>query len=697
MQLVEWKPVKSPQASIAGSSAQRKECSEKSTRDYNRLKSHIDEWDWRTMQAAADEVRSKMQIKPTDLVLEVGCGMGAFLSVLLYPGQKGFGFDLCEAQVRRGGHDPSLHGQIKFGAADAQRLPLRTESFDKVVCYGLFQRLPDQKTATRVLQELVRVCKDEGSVLIGDVSGMLEEPRRFLTRLGLRERLTENLLTIAAPFWSLRRHWHKTSQRLCLRRSFFRNAVKGLPCEVHFNTFGAGTDTRSRFDVCITKFAASHGPVRAPIGPSRQPEPICHRITLEEFQSFEEMLPYKEDWNALAEKVGADIFASFDWCATWWKHFHHRRKPKFFIARAEGRMVACLPLFHETVGYGPWRIDVIRLAGSCDAGTRCDLAIEPGYIPAVFREVLRRLDQTGPWDIIHIGDLPGDYDHGRVVAQALHEAAKQARVIYRTGYYSNSVFDIPETYQQYLNQLSQNERSSIRRTERRLAQEHHAIVENVSPEELDAAFQEFHQQHEAWWARSGHLGYFRDWPGSLEFHRDFSKVQAREGRLHLLRLSAGNETVGFHYCHRFGKRIHWFSGSRSSNSRWDAYSPGRQLHCAIVRQAVELGLTQIDGMNGYFEYKKRWGARYNQLQNITLLSKDAWSRLAIRDFRSASRLHYLYNRVWYWHLAPWLRRRFPQFTPHWLERGQTQKFMRTRFMEYASADQADDAICYPAA
>ncbi len=623
MQLVEWKaskPLRPPAADIA---ADWRRNFEHSAAAPNWLGAHKWNVDLRTMKAVADGVRDKLQLAETDRVLEVGCGTGALLSMILHPGQEGFGFDLCEALVRRGVNAEIDRDRIHCGTADAARLPLPSESFDKIICYAVFQCLSDEGTAMRVVRELVRVCKAGGIIFIGDVSGMLEKHRRVLSKIGMRDQSIETLLAAASPFWRLRRRWrHEIPPHLFVRRGMFRKAIEGLPCDLRFHTLGVRPDSRCRFDVCIHKDKAEVSRSNAVVVTSPESDEVHVPISVERFESFDELLPIRRQWDALAEDVGAELFASFDWCSTWWKHYQHGRQPEFFVARAAGEIVACLPFFRETIGYGPWRVNVIRLAGSCDAGTRCDLAVRPQFIDAVFREVTRRLDESGPWDVIHIGDLPGDFAHGRAVAHALQRGCGRGRVIYRTGYYPNSVFDIPGSYEDYLKQLSQNERSSIRRTERRLVDEHHARIRVTTIDELDTVFDQFHRQHEAWWAKSGHLGYFRDWPGSLDFHREFSEVQAREGRLHLLRLEAAGETIGFHYSHRFGKKIHWFSGSRSVDARWDPYSPGRQLHCATVREAVEHGVTQIDGLNGYYDFKKRWGARYNLLQNITVMSQD---------------------------------------------------------------------------
>jgi CelD/BcsL family acetyltransferase involved in cellulose biosynthesis len=308
--------------------------------------------------------------------------------------------------------------------------------------------------------------------------------------------------------------------------------------------------------------------------------------------------------------------------------------------------------------------------------------------------VARYIDESGPWDIIHLGDLPGDFTHGRSIVEGLQESLPQSRIVYRNGYFPNSVFDIPRSFEQYLDGLSGNERSAIRRTRRRL-QEHPALeIHPVGAASFEEEFTDFLQQHESWWARSGRLGFFSDWPGSAEFHREFGLKLACDGRLHFLKIEANGEPIAYNYSYRFGSRIHWFSGSRSTDSSWDAFSLGRQLHCSLVEQAIENGVSLIDGLSGHYNYKTRWGARSNQLKNITVMSPSLLSRLVVRDVASAVRLDYIFKRIWFWHLAPWIRRRLPPVQVSWLRRGQPRSFVRARFLEYATESRARDALCF---
>src|SRR5262245_9446739 len=68
-------------------------------------------------------------------------------------------------------------------------------------------------------------------------------------------------------------------------------------------------------------------------------------ITVKKHSRFESVEHLRKEWDALAQQVGADLFASFDWCATWWKHFQSDRCLELYIAYLNGELVGCVPLY----------------------------------------------------------------------------------------------------------------------------------------------------------------------------------------------------------------------------------------------------------------------------------------------------------------------------------------------------------------
>ena len=194
-------------------------------------------YDESVVDAVAADLRHKLELTPTDRVAEIGCGTGAMLSRLLYPGQPGVGFDLCEAMVRRVGDfvdDPSC---LRLGVAEADRQPLRSASFDKVFAYSVFQCFPSRAYAQRVLAEAVRLCVPGGIVLIGDIFGAVEKQRQYLLRRFVPRWIVESLLWPAAPIWHLNYVLRRPSDGVRRRpysRGFFHRALACKNCKIEF-------------------------------------------------------------------------------------------------------------------------------------------------------------------------------------------------------------------------------------------------------------------------------------------------------------------------------------------------------------------------------------------------------------------------------------------------------------------------------
>lgn len=217
-------------------------------------------WDYGPQVALATiaDVRSKLDLRPRDRVLEVGAGSGAFLMGVLHPQQPGVGLDLCESLVHASARLGVDRVRIKLGVAEGLHLPIPSESFDKVLCYSVAHHFPGPDYACGVVHELVRVCRVGGVVLLGDVCGVMERHRKALIQRGLPPRVAEGLLTTMVPFRYMR--WLRA--RLCngrwsstYRRGFFERTLRSMACdyEILEQNIPGRKESRGRFDVRILK------------------------------------------------------------------------------------------------------------------------------------------------------------------------------------------------------------------------------------------------------------------------------------------------------------------------------------------------------------------------------------------------------------------------------------------------------------
>jgi ubiquinone/menaquinone biosynthesis C-methylase UbiE len=103
----------------------------------------------------------------TDVALDIACGPGAFVLALAPRVRFARGIDLTPEMLRRARGFQAERGILNaaFVCGDAEQLPFSDGAFDLVSCQCSFHHMPKPQ---RVLQEMIRVAKPEGRLLIID-------------------------------------------------------------------------------------------------------------------------------------------------------------------------------------------------------------------------------------------------------------------------------------------------------------------------------------------------------------------------------------------------------------------------------------------------------------------------------------------------------------------------------------------------
>lgn len=105
--------------------------------------------------------------QPTDLVLDVACGPGAFALALAPRVTFVRGVDLTPEMLRRARafQAEKQISNVAFVRGDAEQLPFPEGAFDLVSCQCSFHHMPKPQL---VLGEMIRVAKPEGRLLLID-------------------------------------------------------------------------------------------------------------------------------------------------------------------------------------------------------------------------------------------------------------------------------------------------------------------------------------------------------------------------------------------------------------------------------------------------------------------------------------------------------------------------------------------------
>lgn len=207
--------------------------------------------------ATAIDVRKKLMLEPDHRILEVGAGTGAFLDAVMHQKQCGVGFDLCDAQIMVSGKFGVDRSRIKLGVAEAARLPVASESFDRVLCYSVAHYFPDDEYLCAALREMLRVCRRGGVVLLGDVAGIMERTRKILLRARMPSQLADLMLRVALPLRQVYRSGapRRPREGRHYRRTVLTDLLRGMDCEHEFldQEIANRPASAGRFDIRIRK------------------------------------------------------------------------------------------------------------------------------------------------------------------------------------------------------------------------------------------------------------------------------------------------------------------------------------------------------------------------------------------------------------------------------------------------------------
>jgi 2-polyprenyl-3-methyl-5-hydroxy-6-metoxy-1,4-benzoquinol methylase len=98
-------------------------------------------------------------LKPTDKILEIGCGAGGIVAELTKRGHDIVGTDLSHEIIAYG---LKLHGNIRLEVQAAEELSYADGTFDVVLSFDLFEHIPQ---IDRHIEEVRRVLKPQGYYL----------------------------------------------------------------------------------------------------------------------------------------------------------------------------------------------------------------------------------------------------------------------------------------------------------------------------------------------------------------------------------------------------------------------------------------------------------------------------------------------------------------------------------------------------
>lgn len=339
------------------------------------------------------------------------------------------------------------------------------------------------------------------------------------------------------------------------------------------------------------------------------------------FSTFDELVPYAEDWDRINESAprGGVPFRSWDWTSTWWQYYGaqwHASRSLFVLAVIDD--------LGNLAGVAPWYMErsltqgrVLRFLGYGDVcSDHLDLIVQAGRESEVVAAIADWLsvELAEQADLLDLTAVDAEGSRAEMLLDMLDPAACTT---YRGSGDSCWIIDLPPTVDEYLSRLSKQGRNAFRRCASRMLDTGKAVLRTADNVEEMADFMEIlidlHRQRFAMKGRPASNCTVHFW----NFQRDVALRLFRAGnaRVHLLEIDGLPAAAEYHFS--AGNRIYAYQSG--INPLLADASPGAVAMVAIIRWAISQGYSVLDLLRGNEPYKAHWRAAPRRCQNIRIV------------------------------------------------------------------------------
>lgn len=328
-------------------------------------------------------------------------------------------------------------------------------------------------------------------------------------------------------------------------------------------------------------------------------------------------LALRKDWNDLLQRSRNDnIFLTWEWMHTWWKHYGAGKELFLVTVRGDdGALLGLAPMCIKKVSFhGLASLKAMTFLGTEEVcSDYLDIIASPEAHEEIVKAVFDYLDgSSGAWDFVILSDMLADSGSYRHIVREL-----EAR---RAGYFLADekecpYISLPESYETYVAGLSKNTRYNLSRRARNLEARFHAYDGSESVDKVMEKLFELHEKRMDSKAvrRSDFL-----LKKLTDFHMDAARIFRETGALRIYSLLVGGEPVAMLYGFRYGGRFFYYQAGM--DPAYEKQSPGAVLMSNCIRDSIEGGLHEFDFLRGSEPYKYKWTGTSRKTVNIVLRS-----------------------------------------------------------------------------
>jgi len=367
------------------------------------------------------------------------------------------------------------------------------------------------------------------------------------------------------------------------------------------------------------------------------------------FTTLSELAPLAADWDRLARGVP---FRSWAWLSAWWRHYGLERSGRHHQTR-----LYVLVVFSRTgmpVGIAPWYRDfspakgrVVRFLGLGEVcsdylSVLCQPTMEETVAEALALWLTRANrpapgmsvdEESRAWDCLELTGVDAEDGAVGLLAEKL---ANYGHTVHRRFGANCWRIQLPDTWDQYLAQLSKSHRKQLRRLTERLLNPGRAVVHHVERlADLPQGQEILVDLHQRRWQALGEPGCFAS-PRFSAFQLEVMPELLRSGQLSLTWIEVdGQPVVAEHHLSGQGVLYGYPAGIEPNVHD---FSPGQLGNLVMIRWAIEHGYRAFDFLRGDEAYKAHWRASPRPSQELRIIAPRVSAQLRHTLWCAGSRL-----------------------------------------------------------
>lgn len=323
----------------------------------------------------------------------------------------------------------------------------------------------------------------------------------------------------------------------------------------------------------------------------------------------------KQEWDELLKISPVNnLFLTWDWLLTWWRHLSEDRILHLIVIRRDREVIAIVPLCLRSSRLGyllPYKM--FEFLGVGDVGSDyADLIIRPGAEQLALQVLIKYLADRN--FIIEFTKVLSTSSYMSDFNSLLDRQGW--RVSVKTSHICPYINLTGLDWEGYLASLGHSHRYNFRRRLKNLRKDFadYRFEQVHTEEQMKLTLTRLIELHNLRWNERGGSDAFHR-PGLLNFHADITHSSLHQDSLRLYVLRLNGKAAAILYGFKYNNVLYYYqSGFDTSLSR---YSVGMVIMGLAIKSAIEEGIEKFDFLHGEEEYKYLWTSGQHELIRIT--------------------------------------------------------------------------------